>query len=78
MHTKCSKLTTIELTLVFVVVVLLQLAPNSTESLGVVVLKSRGIFPEARWYWIGVAATIGYILLFNFLFTIALKYLDRK
>ncbi|XP_023512684.1 pleiotropic drug resistance protein 1-like [Cucurbita pepo subsp. pepo] len=52
------------------------LAPNSTESLGVVVLKSRGIFPEARWYWIGVAATIGYILLFNFLFTIALKYLD--
>ncbi|XP_022148619.1 pleiotropic drug resistance protein 1-like [Momordica charantia] len=52
------------------------LAPNSTEFLGVSVLKSRGIFPQASWYWIGVGATIGYILLFNFLFTIALKYLD--
>ncbi|KAL0536436.1 hypothetical protein IC582_025385 [Cucumis melo] len=50
--------------------------PNSTESLGVMILKSRGIFPQASWYWIGVGATIGYILLFNFLFTIALKYLD--
>ncbi|GMN45205.1 hypothetical protein TIFTF001_014383 [Ficus carica] len=50
--------------------------PNSTESLGVMLLKSRGIFPEARWYWIGVGATIGYILLFNFLFTMALKYLN--
>ncbi|KAJ6406291.1 hypothetical protein OIU84_009921 [Salix udensis] len=27
--------------------------PNSTESLGVTLLKSRGFFPEARWYWIG-------------------------
>ncbi|PQP92778.1 pleiotropic drug resistance protein 1 [Prunus yedoensis var. nudiflora] len=27
--------------------------PNSTESLGVLILKSHGIFPEARWYWIG-------------------------
>ncbi|KAL3746635.1 hypothetical protein ACJRO7_015577 [Eucalyptus globulus] len=50
--------------------------PNSTEPLGVLVLKSRGIFPEARWYWIGVGASIGYIFLFNFLFTVALKYLD--
>lgn len=41
-------------------------------------MKSRGIFPEARWYWIGVGATIGYILLFNFLFTLALKYLNRE
>ncbi|KAF8393290.1 hypothetical protein HHK36_021531 [Tetracentron sinense] len=29
--------------------------PNSTEPLGVTVLKSRGIFHEAHWYWIGVA-----------------------
>ncbi|KAJ6434978.1 hypothetical protein OIU84_000261 [Salix udensis] len=50
--------------------------PNSTESLGVTVLKSRGIFPEAQWYWIGVGALIGYTLLFNFLFTLALKYLN--
>ncbi|KAI6680126.1 hypothetical protein NL676_034007 [Syzygium grande] len=50
--------------------------PNYTEPLGVLVLKSRGILPEARWYWIGVGASIGYIFLFNFLFTVALKYLD--
>ncbi|PQQ20294.1 pleiotropic drug resistance protein 1-like isoform X1 [Prunus yedoensis var. nudiflora] len=49
---------------------------NSTEALGVLVLKSRGIFPEARWYWIGVAALIGFILLFNILFHLALQYLD--
>ncbi|KAK3438213.1 hypothetical protein EUGRSUZ_C02835 [Eucalyptus grandis] len=52
--------------------------PNSTEPLGVLVLKSRGIFPEAHWYWIGVGASIGYIFLFNILFTVALKYLDQK
>ncbi|KAI9393540.1 hypothetical protein POPTR_006G248500v4 [Populus trichocarpa] len=50
--------------------------PSSTESLGVTLLKSRGVFPEARWYWIGVGALIGYTLLFNFLFTLALKYLN--
>ena len=55
-----------------------QIPPNSTESLGVVLLKSRGVFPEARWYWIGVGALIGYTLLFNFLFTLALKYLNRE
>ncbi|KAI6680129.1 hypothetical protein NL676_034010 [Syzygium grande] len=36
--------------------------PNATEPLGVLVLKSR--------------ALIGYMFLFNFLFTVALKYLD--
>ncbi|MBA0699126.1 hypothetical protein Goari_000789 [Gossypium aridum] len=50
--------------------------PNSTEPLGVLVMKSRGIFPEPHWYWIGVGALIGYCFLFNFLFTLALKYLD--
>ncbi|XP_024930413.3 pleiotropic drug resistance protein 1 isoform X2 [Ziziphus jujuba] len=50
--------------------------PNSTEPLGVLVLKSRGIFPEAYWFWIGIGALIGYTFLFNFLFTLALQYLD--
>lgn len=56
----------------------LKVPPNSTEPLGVKVLKSRGIFPEAYWYWIGVGASIGYMALFNFLFPLALHYLDRK
>ncbi|CAA0810634.1 ABC transporter G family member 40 [Striga hermonthica] len=49
---------------------------GATEPLGVTILKSRGIFPEARWYWIGVAALIGYVLLLNFLVTMALTYLN--
>ncbi|KAJ7966133.1 Pleiotropic drug resistance ABC transporter [Quillaja saponaria] len=50
--------------------------PNSTEPLGVVILKSRGLFPVAYWYWIGVGALVGYAFLFNFLFTVALQYLN--
>uniref|UniRef100_A0A7N0U871 ABC transporter domain-containing protein n=1 Tax=Kalanchoe fedtschenkoi TaxID=63787 RepID=A0A7N0U871_KALFE len=50
--------------------------PNSNETLGVQILKSRGLFPEANWYWIGLGATIGFILLFNFLNTVALSYLN--
>ncbi|KAM4111345.1 hypothetical protein ACJW30_05G060300 [Castanea mollissima] len=50
--------------------------PNSTEPLGVEVLKSRGFFTHAYWYWIGVGALIGFILLFNAAFTLALTYLN--
>ncbi|XP_050238266.1 pleiotropic drug resistance protein 1-like [Mercurialis annua] len=50
--------------------------PLSTETLGVSFLKSRGIFPKAYWYWIGVGALIGFIFLFNILYALALKYLD--
>ncbi|KAG5540634.1 hypothetical protein RHGRI_020755 [Rhododendron griersonianum] len=53
-----------------------QVPPNSTESLGVLVLKSRGIFPEAHWYWVGVGALVGYVFLFNGIFTLALAYLS--
>ncbi|KAG0465358.1 hypothetical protein HPP92_019522 [Vanilla planifolia] len=49
--------------------------PGSTEPLGVTVLKSRGVFTEAKWYWIGFGALIGYVILFNFLFTVALTFL---
>jgi hypothetical protein len=50
----------------------------SNETLGVQVLKSRGVFPEARWYWIGFGAMIGFTILFNALFTLALTYLRRE
>ncbi|EEF35085.1 ATP-binding cassette transporter, putative [Ricinus communis] len=45
--------------------------PNSTEPLGVQVLKSRA----AYWYWIGVGALIGFTLLFYFCYTMALTFL---
>ncbi|KAM7471717.1 hypothetical protein LguiA_009900 [Lonicera macranthoides] len=47
----------------------------SREPLGIVILKSRGLFAEAYWYWIGVGASIGFAVLFNFLLTLALTYL---
>ncbi|EPS67051.1 hypothetical protein M569_07724, partial [Genlisea aurea] len=49
---------------------------NSTETLGVQVLKSRGIFTDAKWYWIGVGALVGYILIFNILVIFGLVYLN--
>ncbi|XP_043695113.1 pleiotropic drug resistance protein 1-like [Telopea speciosissima] len=52
-----------------------QILPNG-ETLGVAVLKSRAVFTEAYWYWIGVGALIGYVFLFNGLFTVALTYLN--
>lgn len=39
-------------------------------------MKSRGFFPNAYWYWLGVAASAGYILLFNLAYTVALTFLD--
>ncbi|WOG95526.1 hypothetical protein DCAR_0414849 [Daucus carota subsp. sativus] len=49
---------------------------NTTEPLGIIILKSRGFFPYAYWYWIGVGALLGFILLFNLCFTLALTFLN--
>ncbi|KAH7657265.1 Monosaccharide-transporting ATPase protein [Dioscorea alata] len=48
---------------------------NNTNSLGVQVLESRGLFPHAKWFWIGVGALLAYIMIFNVIFTAALTYL---
>ncbi|KAG8056465.1 hypothetical protein GUJ93_ZPchr0002g23043 [Zizania palustris] len=45
------------------------------EPLGRQILESQGIFPEEKWYWIGVGALLGYVLLFNILYTICLTIL---
>ncbi|XP_074351652.1 pleiotropic drug resistance protein 1-like [Apium graveolens] len=50
--------------------------PNSTEPLGVSVMKARGLFPQAYWHWIGVGALVAYVFLFNTIFTLALTYLN--
>ncbi|VFQ63108.1 unnamed protein product [Cuscuta campestris] len=50
---------------------------NSTSlHLGEAVLKARSLFPQGYWYWIGLGALFGYTILFNFLFTFFLAYLD--
>lgn len=47
----------------------------SNETLGVQILTSRGVFPEAKWYWIGLGALLGFTLIFNALLTLALTFL---
>ncbi|KAJ0008451.1 hypothetical protein Pint_29998 [Pistacia integerrima] len=48
----------------------------STEPLGVAVMKSRGFFRYSYWYWIGAGALVGFTLLFNFGYTLALTFLN--
>lgn len=47
-------------------------------TVGKALLKARGIFTEDYWYWISIGALIGFSLLFNVCFILALTYLDRK
>ncbi|CAN1121568.1 Pleiotropic drug resistance protein 1 [Linum perenne] len=53
-----------------------KILPNSTEPLGVLVLKSREFFPHAYWYWIGAGALVGYVVIFNSCFSLALTFLS--
>jgi hypothetical protein len=64
--------------IVLIVITMLQVVQGSNGILGVNVLKSRGFFTEAKWYWIGAGALLGYVIVFNILFTIALSYLKRN
>ncbi|KAH9666385.1 ABC transporter G family member 40 [Citrus sinensis] len=50
--------------------------PNKTKPLGIEVLDSRGFFTDAYWYWLGVGALTGFIILFQFGFTLALSFLN--
>ncbi|KAF5932026.1 hypothetical protein HYC85_028197 [Camellia sinensis] len=55
-----------------------KLATDNETALGVAVLNNFNVFPERRWFWIGGAAAIlGFAVLFNILFTLALMYLSR-
>ncbi|CAN6441234.1 unnamed protein product [Victoria cruziana] len=51
-------------------------AADGLRSLGISVLDLVGVFPHKYWYWIGVAALVGFTILFNVLFTVALMYLN--
>ncbi|KAI4348999.1 hypothetical protein L6164_009658 [Bauhinia variegata] len=45
-------------------------------TVGEVLLKSRGFFTDGYWFWICIGALFGFSLLFNFLFIVALAYLN--
>ncbi|KAK1401885.1 hypothetical protein POM88_001490 [Heracleum sosnowskyi] len=50
--------------------------PNSTEPLGVTILKTRGLIPDAYWYWLGIGALVGFMFFFNFLSATALAFFN--
>lgn len=54
--------------------------PSNTpgQSVGVAALLSRGQYPYAYWYWIGIGALVGFAVVFNFGFTVALGFMPRK
>ncbi|KAL5757768.1 hypothetical protein ACOSP7_020379 [Xanthoceras sorbifolium] len=49
---------------------------GNVTSLGMAVLEQFDVDPKEYWYWIGVAALLGFTILFNVLFTFSLMYLN--
>ncbi|RAL41316.1 hypothetical protein DM860_010110 [Cuscuta australis] len=49
--------------------------PFSSEPFGVLVLKYRGLYPEAHWYWLGVGALLGFSVVAIFVYILSLTKL---
>lgn len=49
---------------------------SGAPSLGILVLKSRCLFTNPDWYWIGIGAVIGFTLLFHGIYNLALAYFN--
>ncbi|KAJ4832176.1 hypothetical protein Tsubulata_008993 [Turnera subulata] len=49
--------------------------PNA-PTLGISLLKEKGMFTTERWYWICIGALFGFSVLFNVLFLASLQYLN--
>ncbi|GLJ26439.1 hypothetical protein SUGI_0510140 [Cryptomeria japonica] len=49
---------------------------KETENIGVKLLHTRGLFSDKWWYWLSIGALLGYNVLFNVFYTIALHYLE--
>ncbi|XP_071741164.1 ABC transporter G family member 35-like [Rutidosis leptorrhynchoides] len=54
-----------------------KMSSNNGTRLGIEILEELDIPTQENWFWIGVAALIGFTILFNILFTLALMYADR-
>ncbi|KAH7863133.1 hypothetical protein Vadar_013734 [Vaccinium darrowii] len=48
---------------------------SSEPTIGKTLLKERGLFVTETWYWICIGALVGFSLLFNALFILALTYM---
>ncbi|KAI3737603.1 hypothetical protein L2E82_27611 [Cichorium intybus] len=49
--------------------------PWNGTTLGKTIITSGGFFAEAYWYWIAVAAMVGFVFLFNLCFAMSLSFL---
>ncbi|KAK6926633.1 ABC-2 type transporter [Dillenia turbinata] len=49
---------------------------SSQPTVGKTLLKERGLFVDEYWYWICIGALMGFSLLFNVLFVLALTFLN--
>ncbi|XP_024979261.1 pleiotropic drug resistance protein 1-like isoform X3 [Cynara cardunculus var. scolymus] len=52
------------------------LCPFFGTTLGKAIVKSRGLFAESYWYWIAIAALLGYMVVFNLCFMMSLQFLN--
>ncbi|XP_057454408.1 ABC transporter G family member 36-like [Lotus japonicus] len=53
-----------------------QSSTDKTTTLGLKVLANFDVYDTEDWFWIGSAALVGWIVLYNVLFTLALMYLN--
>ncbi|KAK4489205.1 hypothetical protein RD792_005000 [Penstemon davidsonii] len=53
-----------------------RLAADNSTPLGVAILNMFDIYTDEKWYWISVVVLVGFIVIFNVLFTFALMYLN--
>lgn len=53
-------------------------ATDGVTKLGIQILRDASIPRDKNWFWIGAAALLGFTVLFNVLFTLALTYLNRE
>ncbi|CAH1440214.1 unnamed protein product [Lactuca virosa] len=53
-----------------------KMASDNVTELGVAVLRTFDVTPDKNMFWIGVAVLLGFAVVFNFLFTLSLTYLN--
>ncbi|KAJ0744241.1 putative ABC-type sulfate transporter [Helianthus annuus] len=50
--------------------------PFLDTTLGRVLVKSRGLYADSYWYWIAIAALLGYTLVYNLCYALSLRFLN--
>lgn len=50
----------------------------NASTVGTALLKSRSFYTQDYWFWICLATLLGFSIIFNILFIVALTFLNRK